>query len=290
MAFEAQNDNIKVNNRKTERFIMKIGIISDLHIDRGNIGKNTYEEVLAKEVKSQKLDLLLIAGDVSSHYKMTADFLKNMTNLTNVEILFVPGNHDYWLREEDEKTTREVYEFYKNMPGSLLETPYIINDDWAIVGHSGWYDYTYADERFSMEKLERGKFYGGTWQDKLKIDWQLQDRELSRIFAEKVEDDMEKVEGRNIILMTHVVTHKRYAVPMPHRLFDYFNAFIGTSDFDALYKKYPIKYSIMGHVHFRHQFRQNGLTYICACLGYPREWQTDDIKAEMKNTLQVMEI
>lgn len=269
---------------------MKIGIISDLHIDRGNMGTETYKELLAKEVKSRNLDLLLIAGDVSSHYKMTADFLKTLTELTKIEILFVPGNHDYWLKEDEEMTTRDVYEFYKNMPGSLLESPYIVNDDWAIVGHSGWYDYTYADERFSEEKLEKGKFYGGTWQDKLKINWEMHDRELSRVFAEKVEKDMKKVEDRNIILMTHIVTHRKYAVPTPHRLFDYFNAFIGTSDFDELYKKHPIKYSIMGHVHFRHQFRQDDLTYICACLGYPREWRTDDIATEIKNTLQMLEI
>ncbi len=269
---------------------MKIGVISDLHIDRGKVDPKKYETILAEEVRRRCLDFLLIAGDVSSHYTMTADFLKALSELTDAEILFVPGNHDYWLGDKDKKTTREVYEFYKNMPESLLETPYVINEDWAIVGHSGWYDYTYADERFSIEKLSRGKFYGGTWQDKLKIDWQLHDREMSRIFADKVEEDMKKVKDRNIILMTHVVTHRRYAVPMPHRLFDYFNAFIGTSDFDALYKNYPIKYSIMGHVHFRHQFRQDELTYICACLGYPREWRTDDIETEIRNTLQVMEI
>ncbi|HIW13065.1 MAG TPA: metallophosphoesterase [Candidatus Salinicoccus stercoripullorum] len=269
---------------------MKIGIISDLHIDRGKAGIKTYETLLSEEVKSRQLDLLLIAGDVSSHYTTTAEFLENIRNITDTKILFVPGNHDYWLGSGDDMTTQDVYEFYKAMPGSLLESPYTINDDWAIVGHSGWYDYTYADTRFGEEKLARGKFYGGTWQDKLRVDWEMHDRELSRVFADKVDEDMKKTGGRNIILMTHVVTHRRYAVPMPHRLFDYFNAFIGTSDFDALYKKYPIRYSIMGHVHFRHQFIQDDLTYICACLGYPREWRTDDIKTEIQNTLQVLEI
>ncbi|WP_342388043.1 metallophosphoesterase [Salinicoccus bachuensis] len=269
---------------------MRIGVISDLHIDRSDIDKNEMEQLLTHEIKAQELDLLLIAGDVSSHYKMTSAFLKALSDLAQIKVLFVPGNHDYWLKEEDTLTTPEVYELYKNMPGSVLEAPYIINDDWAIVGHSGWYDYTYADARFSEEKLTRGKFYGGTWQDKLNIDWQLHDRELSKIFAEKVKGDLEKVKDKNIILMTHVVTHRRYAVPMPHRLFDYFNAFIGTSDFDGLYEKYPIRYSIMGHVHFRHQFRQNDVTYICACLGYQREWQTDDIHAEIRDTLQVIEI
>src|SRR5699024_4304836 len=69
--------------------------------------------------------------------------------------------------------------------------------------------------RFGEEKLARGKFYGGTWQDKLRVDWEMHDRELSRVFADKVDEDMKKTGGRNIILMTHVVTHRRYAVPCP---------------------------------------------------------------------------
>ena len=68
---------------------------------------------------------------------------------------------------------------------------------------------------------------------------------MSKLAADSVRRDLEKVKDKNIILMTHIVTHKQFAVPMPHRIFDYFNAFIGTSDFDLFYEKYPIKYSIM---------------------------------------------
>ena len=269
---------------------MKIGVISDLHIDRGHIEQRRYEEILIGETKKHGLDILLIAGDVASHYEITTRFLEKISEETQINVLFVPGNHDYWLKAEEALSSRDVYEHYKQLPQSILESPFIIDDEWAIVGHSGWYDYTYADARFSDEKLARGKFYGGTWQDKLKINWELHDQELSKIFADKVKTDLEKVGDRKIILMTHVVTHRRYAVPMPHRLFDYFNAFIGTSDFDDIYQQYPIKYSIMGHVHFRYQFMQNNVTYICACLGYEREWRTDDIYTEIQNTLQIFNI
>jgi hypothetical protein len=37
----------------------------------------------------------------------------------------------------------------------------------------------------------------------------------------------------------------------PHRIFDFFNAYIGTKDFNYIYDSYNIQYSIMGHVHFR---------------------------------------
>ncbi len=51
---------------------MKIGTIADLHIDRHN--KKTsedYLEALVEIVKYKKLDILLIAGDISNHYQLT---------------------------------------------------------------------------------------------------------------------------------------------------------------------------------------------------------------------------
>lgn len=36
--------------------------------------------------------------------------------------------------------------------GMLDRQSIIINDQYAIVGHVGWYDYSYADHRFSQQK------------------------------------------------------------------------------------------------------------------------------------------
>lgn len=271
---------------------MKIGTISDLHIDRSNLYyPKDYESILAYEVGRLKLDVLLIAGDISNHYKQTVQFIRNLKHLTRTEILFIPGNHDYWSDDEEEKTSYEIFEYYKSQDESIIGRPYILNDDWAIVGHSGWYDYSFADQsQFSMERLERRKYYGSTWLDKERIAWGKSDLEMSKLAAESVRRDLEQVKDKNIILMTHIVTHKQFSVPMPHRIFDYFNAFIGTSDFDVFYATYPIKYSIMGHVHFRSTIEEQGVQYICPCLGYQREWRTKDLKKEIENTIQIIEI
>nr|WP_263315148.1 metallophosphoesterase [Mammaliicoccus sp. Marseille-Q6498] len=271
---------------------MRIGTISDLHIDRSNqYFPKDFEDILVKEIKRLKLDLLLIAGDISNHYQQTIQFIQNVKHESNIKILFIPGNHDYWKSETEEKSSYEIFEHYKAQPESVIGKPYVINDDWAIVGHSGWYDYSFANhEKFDMERLERRKYYGATWLDKEHIDWGKSDLEMSQLAAESVRRDLEQVKDKNIILMTHIVTHKKFAVPMPHRIFDYFNAFIGTSDFDHFYEEFPIKYSIMGHVHFRNNIEENGVQYICPCLGYQREWRTKELEHEMKNTIQVIEI
>ena len=166
-----------------------------------------------------------------------------------------------------------------------MDHPYVINDNWAIVGHTAWYDYSYADKKFEETRLKKGKYYGATWQDKVKIDWDEDDTILSKKAAKHVKQELEQLQDKQIILMTHIVTHSKFVVPTPNRIFDFFNAFIGTSDFDRLYQQFPIKYSIMGHVHFRKSLVENNITFLCPCLGYKREWRTADIYSEMNHAL-----
>ncbi|UTH13911.1 metallophosphoesterase [Macrococcus equipercicus] len=269
---------------------MKIGVISDLHFDRDT--KRTFDDyvkVLSAEVSRRDVTLLLVAGDMSNDYELSYRFIVALKHQLNMDVLFVPGNHDYW-QSEDELNTLAVHDYFKQLPECLIERPYIINDQWAVVGHSGWYNYSYADTRFAEAKLAAGKFKGSTWQDKLYIDWKAPDKIVSRAFAETVRRDIEQMGDRHIILMTHMVTDKKFTVPLPHRIFDFYNAYIGTSDFDDIYNKYAVKYSIMGHVHFRKTLVERGITYICACLGYTRQWRSDDLQQEVANALYVIEI
>ncbi len=271
---------------------MRIGIISDLHIDRYNNSVENihlYEDALVEEIQNRQIDMLLIAGDISNSYELTMDFIHTISKESGIEIKFVPGNHDLW-QSDLTKNTEEILQRYADQSECLVRQPYIINDDWAIVGHTGWYDYSYASGRFSYERLSRRAYYGGTWQDKEHVDWRYSDDIMSKNFADDVRDDLAGLEGRKIILVTHIVTNTNFRVPMPHRLFDYYNAFIGTSDFDEIYDDYDIRYSIMGHVHFRHSLTEGSITYICPCLGYKREWRTDDIRTEMGNSMYVIEI
>lgn len=271
---------------------MRIGVISDLHIDRYNNDVENiplYEHALVEAMQNRQIDMLLIAGDISNSYERTMDFIHTVSKESGIEVKFVPGNHDLW-QSDISKNTEEILQRYAKQPECLVKRPHIINEEWAIAGHTGWYDYSYASDRFSYERLARRAYYGGTWQDKENIAWRYSDDIMSGKFAGDVKEDLDDLEGRKIMLVTHIVTHKHFKVPMPHRLFDYYNAFIGTGDFDEIYSDYNIRYSIMGHVHFRHSLTEGDVTYICPCLGYKREWRTDDIQMEIGNSMYVIEI
>src|SRR5699024_3171686 len=139
--------------------------ISDLHIDRHNkLTPKDYEQAFVTVIKQQKIELLLIAGDVSNHYKLTQSFVKEIEIQTMIKVLFVPGNHDFWSRDTG-VTSSVILDTCIERDNCLIDDPFGIHEGWAIVGNPGWYDYTYALSKFSSERIARRKYYGGTWQD-----------------------------------------------------------------------------------------------------------------------------
>ena len=127
---------------------MKIGTISDLHIDRHpHLNPEIYLEKLCQVIKQRSIELLIIAGDISNDYRISYDFIQSIQELSGIPTYFVPGNHDLWSDQAD-KTSTEILSFFRSKEECLIGNPIIINDRYAIVGHVGWYDYSYADRRF----------------------------------------------------------------------------------------------------------------------------------------------
>ncbi|WP_035618629.1 metallophosphoesterase [Lacticigenium naphthae] len=272
-----------------------IGIISDLHIDRNQKALKkgeTYDRLLSQIILEKQVEFLLIAGDVSNQYEMTQDFLEKVQKLSGIPIYFVPGNHDYWVMKESSKSTRMIHQFYSQQQESLIGNPRILNDEWALVGNPGWYDYGFADdEKFSEKDFQKKQYKFASWNDRHHVDWEQNDRKVSSDMLIQLKKDLHSVKDKKIILMTHVATHSEFVMPLPHRLYDYANAFLGAKEYEGLYTEFrSIQYSIMGHVHFRKTFRDKGVTYIAACLGLQRHWELKDAKKQIENTLVVISL
>lgn len=274
---------------------MRIGTISDLHIDRNNTFLNkgeTFEKSLSTLIKEKSVDLLLIAGDVSNHYLETDAFLKKTSDLSGVPILFVPGNHDYWAKNHGLTDTHEVDAYFRKQAYSLINKPYIINDKWAVVGTPGWYDYGYGNQKiYTTEKFEKKQYSFATWNDKHYVDWGMSDQEVSEKMLRQVSEDLKSVGKRNVIFMTHVATHPEFVIPLPHRVYNYANAFLGAKSYEQLYDEFPtILYSIMGHVHLRKVVQDENRTYATACLGNFRHWKNKEIDKQLSKTLLTFDL
>lgn len=265
---------------------MRISFISDLHVDLNpEESIACYQEELLRLIEREGTETLVIGGDISNHYQTTLSFVEVLEREAGIPIYFVPGNHDFW-EESKEKNTWEIYSLYKNHPQSLLESPVKLTKDYSLVGHTAWYNHAvYDQEKYSEAEIEKGKFRWTYWQDKLQMDWQMTDKELSKYFAELIREDLEKVRTDQIILQTHVGTIPEFTMPMPHRVFDFFNAYMTTNDLAAIRKEYSIPYHFMGHIHFRAQIEKEGSQFMSNSLGYRREWRTKSLEKELAESL-----
>lgn len=274
---------------------MKLGVISDLHIDsnhKASKRENDFSISLANQLNKQNIETLLLAGDISSDYRISQDFIEQVKQQTDCNILFVPGNHDFWSRKNKEENTEEIYRYFRRQDESILEKPFLLNDEWAVVGNAGWYDYGYADHNhYTKEEFDKMKYKAGAWNDKYYVHWAAENQVIAQTMLERIESDLQQIGSRKVILMTHIVTHPEFVVPLPNKIYDYFNAFLGSRSYETLYKNYPIAYSIMGHVHFRKTYFENDTQYICACLGSKRYWANkNDVEAEIKRTLVTFDV
>lgn len=273
---------------------MRIGVISDIHVDI-NRDYDIYG-ALTEAVRGQGADLLVIAGDISENSDELLAFMDRL-NTDGIPSRFVPGNHDMWdvggtYAGGD---TWKVWEKYCASPWCLsgpdtkhdLELP----GGWVLIGDIGWYDYSLASAKFTAEELSKKKFGGRTWMDSYKAHWGMTDRELDEKMRSMLEARISArtAEGKKIILVTHMLTHPYFKVLRPG-MWEYFNAFLGSSAYAELCMKYGVKMSLMGHVHHRQELTDQGVRYICACLGYHSEWKTDDCRKETAEALKVFEI
>lgn len=265
---------------------MKIGVISDIHIDRNR--EYPVTEVLAAKAKEKKLDCLLLAGDISNHYTTTFRFLERFQSLSGVPLYFVPGNHDLWDQSGECRDSREIYRRYAEHPSCLIGRCIPLGGDWAVTGDTGWYDYSFANRKFTPEELERHSMYGRIWQDSLYVHWHKTDPQVHREMLARLERQLAGNREKQLIVLTHMVGIHAFLVPESREKWDYFNAFLGSREYGELYQRYNVRCGIMGHVHFRKRYVENGIMYLCSCLNYSTEWETDDIEHEIEEALEVL--
>lgn len=262
---------------------MKIGIISDIHLD---LNKSfPIQELLCEEAGRRGLDGLLLAGDIADGAQTALSMLEQLKKRLAVPLWFVPGNHDMWDPEHRFKNAWQIYDEYRAREGCLCGGPIRLGDA-VLVGNIGWYDYSLGSERYRPEDFMKKSRGGRVWQDSLFVNWEMDDRLLSLKMRKELEELLTENEGRTRIAVTHMIAFPSLAVPEERPNWDYFNAFLGSRELGALYGRLHVEHAVMGHVHYRRAFQEQGVDCRCACLGYHTEWKTQDAAAEIAEAMQ----
>ena len=271
---------------------MKIGFISDIHVDINMIGgQEIVTDLLAAESRRRGLDILLIAGDISSDYELTLATVDRLIAASGARVFFIPGNHDIWNQRHPGLTAWDTYNALLAHPSNLARGPILLEGNWAVVGDLGWYDFAYGDSSFAREDFERMRYGERTWQDKIYSLWDRDTLAVHAMFMERLGLALDAAKGRKIIVATHVVQVPEFTVSPAGPMWKYFNAFLGSPDYGRLCQERDVELAVCGHVHYRRRVSQGGTEFVCPCLGYTIEWPAPpDPAAEIARTLMVYEL
>lgn len=274
-------------------------IMSDLHIDtNANILflkkkelKKAYIDYIVS--KQDKFDVLLITGDISDNMMYSLTLLRDLQEQIPTKVIkFVPGNHDISNCKMIDKTIHSdsIYSIYLNSPFSLSK-PFLLSDDYVIVGGLGWYDYGFVDNYLKeINEKEREEtlieLKKTKWRDGRQVDFKLSDKEVAFLENKRYESLFKEFKDKKIILMNHFVPFYRYLIW--NKIDDEWcrkNAFMGSAALEDLIEKNPqIKYVLFGHTHERHGVKIIGnRKEICSPLGYVGEWDIEDNRESQFN-------
>jgi putative phosphoesterase len=267
---------------------MKIAVLSDIH--EGINRKKTNIDIMAllnNWLDANQPDVFIISGDMTAGPEKSLNLL-NQLQQTNpqTKILFVHGNHDIYYGD-----STQACDILLQFPGNLGNGPIELDDNWVVIGDGGWYDYSFGMKDYSEEQFAIGTYDSFTWPDKTYANWLLDDQTLTNHYVDKIEKWLQQYEGKNIIMVTHIVPFSNFVQQKGDPSWDFFNAMMGSQRFGELAEKYNVKKYIFGHIHTRYHEQYKGIEMICNPLGYyPHEWNDHSPEKEINSTIKVIVI
>lgn len=255
---------------------MKIGFISDLHFNLLPQPEEAFN-VLCQEVNKASCDVLVIPGDIAEDVIEVIDIVNRLVDSLRIPVYYVPGNHDIWYKD-NKLVTDSIYRQFAEDPNCLIDKTIDLGDDLVLVGDIFWYDYSFANQSKYTKKQLSFKTYGErTWNDYFYVNWLMSDEDRNASFIEKMEERLKSLNGKRVILISHMVNHEAFTVPEDKfEMWGYMNAFLGSRSLYQLIKDYNVEIAACGHVHHRRMFKEDQTTFICSCLGYEKEWPMFD--------------
>lgn len=241
---------------------MRIFAISDLHLDYA-INRDWLAQL---SLHDHQEDVLILAGDISDKLPLLMDSFDALTCRFAV-VLYVPGNHDLWVRREDQRDSLQKFQVVRDtaIQHGVRVTPFH-HGNLAIIPLLGWYDYSFG---VASAYLKRA------WTDYRACRWppDCDDAAVTRWFTERNPIDLPP----DFKGITKVVTFSHFLpridlmpddIPAKHRRL---YPILGTSILETQLRQLGASTHVYGHSHVNRHVTLDGVTYVNNALGYPAE-------------------
>lgn len=265
----------------------KIIVSSDNHFDvnKQDVSQSLHQQATA--LHQLQPDYYLIAGDLFNDFEKSLHYVHDLQNALGqkTKVLFIAGNHDMGRNISFNELETALDPLY--LHNQYLDIP---NSNWRIIGHNGWYDYSFTP---LLDPAAIVRFRSGFYYDRV-IDQPMSDIErmaLGHTQMHQLLDDALNAH-KQVIFFTHFspINDELY-YPDPSSRWAMVNGVLGSTKTGLLLAEYPnVQRVFYGHVHITVPPRQKkGLTYYNASVGYNRhhlqEWTADNFYQSWLNKL-----
>lgn len=239
---------------------MRVFAISDLHVDFPE--NNAWVGQLSAADYTD--DVLLVAGDVSDSLVLVGQCIAALSKRFR-HVLFLPGNHDLWVVRESAAAN------------SLMKFDQVLavaRDNGATTGRLqlpgvciaalwSWYDYSFGPLTEGLQ-AQWSDFFACRWPSGLDAP------ALTQHFLARNDLTAAPADCR-VVTMSHFLPR---ADLLPKQLPSWARDLLpvlGSAAIDCQIRQLGACLHVYGHSHLNRQVERDGVMYVNAALGYPRE-------------------
>lgn len=259
----------------------QVWAVSDVHIDY----QENFNLLVDFARRGHRLDALIIAGDITDRLERLQQLFEAVVPCFH-RVLFVPGNHELWIRRSDFTDSLQKFQAILELCHrcGVNTAPVKIGmhrQVWLVPLYS-WYDDKQHEHTLFIEKKAEdrtdqmwGDFYHTRWPDTLDVP-------LAEYFAGLNEPQLAREYDAPVISFSHflprqeLVFNRHYAPEELVALFDPFPEFnftrvAGSTRILCQIERLGSQVHVYGHQHRNRVRRLDEVTYVSHCMGYPKE-------------------
>ncbi|SRR5579871_2481766 len=242
---------------------MRVFALSDIHIDYSENSK-WIENLSVAEYQD---DVLILAGDVTDIRKLLDWGLSILTKRFK-KVLFVPGNHELWVRRENPKKNSlqkfdDICAAAKSAGASMQA---FHERGVSIIPLLGWYDYSFGEPSQELR---------ASWMDYHACRWPdgFTERDIAAHFA-AYNDEQNSRASDKVITYSHFLPRIDLMpefIPSAQRIL---YPVLGSVQLERQLRRLNPCIHVYGHSHVNRQVEIDGVLYINNAFGYPSETRT----------------
>lgn len=271
----------------------RVWVISDIHIDY----QENFDRLTEFARKGHSGDALILAGDATDKMERLQDLFEVLVPCFQ-HVLFVPGNHELWVRRSQFQDSLEKFHAIERLAKStgVKMEPVLVGQYQKVwlVPLLSWYDdkdepehSLYVQKDYAEDRTD------DIWGDFIHARWPYDlDQPLAQLFADHNERYLQTQYDQPVISFSHFLPRQEliFHKSMQHALslakqFDpmpefNFSRVAGSLRIDEQVRRLGSELHIYGHQHRNRTRTIDGVTYLSHCMGYPRERQRGHVETD----------